>query len=454
MADGRLLAAGYSSDYYYEWDDAYDRLPQLLRFNTDGSLDRKFDVGHVTIVCSGVAGLLLRADGSLLIGDDTGIYASLDGAAQQTFGVGGTAADEYWQPHAPLCTGMRSFATDQAGKLMRISAVALNDSQLGFVLDRLNDDGTKIEPSEQAPPVPLARLVGADAQFTGLNIPDSSITLSRPVESAADERVYVLFGFDWGDSTSADNHGKGWAIARFALGGLLDTGWGEGGVVVLGKRRGNLGITGNLTAAPTLLEPLPDGRVIAMSGDGVLTRLVGGQREGHGAINIEARRDFLEDAGQISLEVTRTGGTAAAVSVEYSTTVFDGAGAATSGADFTAVSGRLDWADGDNSPREIAIPILQDSQFEGPEQFAVDIRSPSANAVLLNSRIIMKIADDDTSSTPPPPTSQPPPPPQATASSGGGAADGLTLAMLFSLVAASVAGRRRARRGLPEFALS
>jgi hypothetical protein len=181
--------------------------------------------------------------------------------------------------------------------------------------------------------------------------------------------------------------------------------------------------------------------------------LVGGQREGHGAISIEARRDFLEDAGQVSLEVTRTGGTAAAVSVEYSTTLFDGAGAATSGADFTAVSGRLDWADGDNSPREIAIPILQDTQFEGREQFAVDIRSLSGNAVLLNTRIIMEIGDDDTSTTPPPPTSQPPPP-QATASSGGGAADRLTLAMLFSLVAASVAGRRRARRGLAEFALS
>ena len=71
---------------------------------------------------------------------------------------------------------------------------------------------------------------------------------------------------------------------------------------------------------PTLLEPLADGRIVALTPNGVLTRLLGGQREGHGAINIASGLDVVEDAVQISIEVTRTGGSAGAVSVEYSAT--------------------------------------------------------------------------------------------------------------------------------------
>ncbi len=434
MPDGRLLVAGYSGDFYYEWDDAYDRLPQLLRFNADGSLDRKVDLGQVTYVCSGIVGLHLRADGSLLVGDDTGIHALLDDAALHTFGVDGTAGDEYWSSHSQICTGMRGFAADDVGELLRISEVVMNDDQLGFVLDRLHDNGTRIEPSVQAPPVPLAKLVG-DARFARL--PIDSIAVSRPIYSAADERVYVLFGFGWGDSASGNDFGSGWAIARFAKDATLDTGWGEGGLVVLEKGSG-----GYRDTVPTLLEPLPDGRIVAMSANGVLTRLFGGQREGHGAINIDAGRILVEGAGQVSIKVTRTGGSAGAVSVEYSTIEFD----AKEGEDFTAVSGRLDWADGDTSPREIVIPILEDTLKESDQRFVVDIRSPLGGAVLLNTRALLAINDDDSSTPPPPPPPTTTTPPSAS-SGGGGATDGLTLILLISLIALGVAERRRKAEG-------
>jgi hypothetical protein len=120
--------------------------------------------------------------------------------------------------------------------------------------------------------------------------------------------------------------GEGGGSLRFATDGTLDTGWGDDGVVVLEK-----GGEGYWNTVPTLLEPLPDGRMIAMSANGVLTRLFGGQREGHGAINIDAGRDVSEDAGQVSIGVTRTGGSAGAVSVEYSATSYG----ATGGVDFS-----------------------------------------------------------------------------------------------------------------------
>ena len=429
LPDGHLLAAGFSASTVYGEGDL-DRLPQLLRLNADGSLDRNIGFGQGSNVCSGIAGLLVRTDGALLIGDDTGIYALLDDTVLQAFGVDGHVVDEHWYPYAG-CTGTRSFAANPSGELLTLSAVNLRDGQLGIALSRLQDNGTRVDGAAQAPPVPLARLVRDDARFTGLSV--YHIVTSRPVQNAEDDRVYVLFGFSW-SSASADDFGGGWAIARFAEDGTLDTGWGKGGVVVLEK-----GGHGYWNAVPTLLEPLPNGRIVAMSANGVLTRLFGGQREGHGAINLDAGRDYLEDAVQVSIEVTRSGGSKGAVSVEYSTTGDIDAERATEGRDFTAVNGRLDWADGDTSPREIVVPILEDTLRESDERFAVDIRSPSGGAVLLNTRALLGINDDlDTPASPPPPPPSPPP-----IDGGGGATDGLTLILLISLIVLSVARRRR-----------
>jgi uncharacterized delta-60 repeat protein len=449
MPDGQLLAAGYSASNngHAYGDDSYDRSPQLLRFNTDGSIERKFDLYQFFAdnpVCAGITGLLVRPDGSLLVGDDAGISAFVGDSALQTFGVDGGAADEYWYPWAG-CTGLRSFAATPGGELLTVSAVNVRDGQRGFGLNRLHDDGTRIDGAVQAPPVPLGRLVGNDSRFADLSI--DHILTSRPMQSAVDDRVYVLFEFKWSVHYPGTDSGDGWAIARFATDGTLDTGWGANGVVVLEK-----GDQGNWDTVPTLLEPLPDGKIVAMSANGVLTRLFGGQRVGHGAINIDAARGVGEDAGQVSIEVTRTGGSAGAVSVEYSSTISDVyAEPAIEGKDFTAVNGRLDWADGDTSPREIVIPILENTLKEDYEQFAVEVRSPSGGAVLLGTRAIVGISDDGDTSTPPPTDGgggSPPPPGPSESSGGGGATDAATLILLSSLIGLSAARRRR-RDALP-----
>ena len=187
------------------------------------------------------------------------------------------------------------------------------------------------------------------------------------------------------------------------------------------------GDQGNWDTAPTLLEPLPDGKIVAMSANGVLTRLFGGQREGHGAINIDAARDVREDEVQISIEVTRTGGSAGAVSVEYSSSISDVyAEPAIEGKDFTAVNGRLDWADGDTSPREIVVPILEDTLKEDYEQFAVEVRSPSGGAVILNTRAIVAINDDGDTLT-------------STGGGGGGGGGGVEVVVSPSSLIATIA---------------
>ena len=426
MPDGRLLAAGFSADnnghdYGFEWSD---RRPQMVQFNADGSLDRTVDLrqfnGHAS-VCAGITGLFPRTDGSLLVGDDTGIYAFLDDEALQTFGVHGGAHDEHWSPDGDHCLGLRSFAVTPGGDLLTVSVFNLPDGQLGFALNRLQGDGSQSAGTTPAPPVPLVVLLSQDVRFAAISRV-YHILMSPPVRSAADDRVYVLFEF-------ASDVGEGWAIVRFATDGTLDTGWGTKGVVGLAKEP----YTFYWTTVPTLLRPLPDGRVVAMSGNGVLTRLYGGQREGHGALNIGGGGESGEDADQVSIQVTRTGGSAGAVSVLYAATDQG----ATAGDDYSEVSGRLDWADGESSPREIVVPILDDTVHEDDEHFAVSIRLPSGGAVLLNTMALVTIDDDDKAASPPPP------PPPASGSGGGGATDGFTLVFLFALVTLGLAGSAR-----------
>jgi len=55
---------------------------------------------------------------------------------------------------------------------------------------------------------------------------------------------------------------------------------------------------------------------------------------------------------------------------------------ATAGVDYTPVTGRFDWADGDSSVRQIAVPILPDSLDESPELFEFVLESPEGGAGL------------------------------------------------------------------------
>jgi parallel beta-helix repeat protein len=105
-----------------------------------------------------------------------------------------------------------------------------------------------------------------------------------------------------------------------------------------------------------------------------------------------AEKPASEHGGSVTLNVFRgVGGSAGTVTVDYATV----SGTATAGADFTAVSGTLTFADGEIS-KFITIPILQDSIFEGPEQFTVVLSSPTGGAGLGSPATgVVTISDDD-----------------------------------------------------------
>lgn len=84
-----------------------------------------------------------------------------------------------------------------------------------------------------------------------------------------------------------------------------------------------------------------------------------------------------QSAGAATLSVTRTGGMKGAVSVNYATAD----GTAKAGTDYTAESGTLTFANNDQTPKTITVPITQEGA-DATEAFSVNLSSPTAGATL------------------------------------------------------------------------
>ena len=80
----------------------------------------------------------------------------------------------------------------------------------------------------------------------------------------------------------------------------------------------------------------------------------------------------LKNAGNASLNVTRSGGSTGPVSVSYATAN----GSASAGADYTAVTGLLNWLDGDTMPKTISIPVTNTPTIGASKNLTVTLSSP------------------------------------------------------------------------------
>jgi CSLREA domain-containing protein len=101
--------------------------------------------------------------------------------------------------------------------------------------------------------------------------------------------------------------------------------------------------------------------------------------------------DVREDAGAVTVTVTRGYGTHGTVSVDFATAD----GSAIAGSDYLAVAGTLTFAEGEYV-KTFAVPILNDSAFEGPEAFSVVLSNPRRGATFgLRNTMTVNILDDD-----------------------------------------------------------
>ncbi len=107
---------------------------------------------------------------------------------------------------------------------------------------------------------------------------------------------------------------------------------------------------------------------------------------------VAATASVNEGAGTITLEVSRTGGSAGPITVDYASAD----GTAVAPGDYGAVSGQLSWTDGDAANKQIVVPIVDDSDTEGNETFTVTL-SDLAAAVFVGSpaTVTVTILDDE-----------------------------------------------------------
>src|SRR5262249_11395304 len=97
-----------------------------------------------------------------------------------------------------------------------------------------------------------------------------------------------------------------------------------------------------------------------------------------------------ESAGVATIAVTRTGGTAGGVTVDFATAD----GTAQAGSDYTARSGQLTFNAGEIS-KLVAGAILNDAVREGDETFTLTLSNPGGGAVLGPARVATVTIKDD-----------------------------------------------------------
>ena len=99
-----------------------------------------------------------------------------------------------------------------------------------------------------------------------------------------------------------------------------------------------------------------------------------------------------ENGGNATITVRRSGGSVGAVSVAYASSN----GSAIAGSDYTAVSGTLNWANGDAANKTFAVPITDDSLAEAGETVTLTLSSPGGGATLGTTKTSsLTITDND-----------------------------------------------------------
>lgn len=108
---------------------------------------------------------------------------------------------------------------------------------------------------------------------------------------------------------------------------------------------------------------------------------------------VKATTSVLENSGQLSMTVMRAGGTAAVTTVAYAAEN----GTATSGSDYSSVSGTLQFNPGETN-KTLLVPIINDAAVEPTETFTLALSSPTGGAqVGTISTLTASVVDNDSS---------------------------------------------------------
>ena len=117
----------------------------------------------------------------------------------------------------------------------------------------------------------------------------------------------------------------------------------------------------------------------------------GGSPAPPGTIQLLATSHDAAEGSVVNVLVARSGGSAGAASVDFATADET----AVAGADYTAASGTLTWADGTSGNQTISIPVTDDDAAEFMETFSVALSNVSVATLGANSSATVSIIDGD-----------------------------------------------------------
>jgi len=99
-----------------------------------------------------------------------------------------------------------------------------------------------------------------------------------------------------------------------------------------------------------------------------------------------------EDSGEVRVRVLREGGSAGPVSARCQPA---SVGSASQGSDYTISADSLTWEDGDDSPRECRLAIIDDAAVEGTETVVLELADAEGAPIGSPSSFTLTISDND-----------------------------------------------------------
>jgi len=156
-------------------------------------------------------------------------------------------------------------------------------------------------------------------------------------------------------------------------------------------------VEGDETIALTL--SLPSGGAQLGSQSAAVLTIVDNDAPAAGTLQFSSPTySVIEDAGTATITVTRTGGSAGAVSVNVTNPA--GGTATGGGTDYTFTPATLNWAAGDAAPKTFTVAIVNDASVEASETINLQLGGATGGAVVgTTGAAVLTIVDNDSAGT-------------------------------------------------------
>lgn len=343
--DGKVLV----SEMFYMTATNGSKLPALIRFNSDGSIDNTFAVFTNTPYR-----MALQSDGKILIAQT--IYWNPYPGSNTVYRLNSDGTRDPSFTQVNIAGWVNTFSLQDANIIIGGYIFRVNGINSGWVA-RLNANGQ------------LDTSFHSDAYDYGNGV----ITAIPQVGGKV-----LIAGTFWNTGSSNRN------LARLNPNGSRDTTYASTGA----------------NSYVYALASQPDGKVLVggefttISGASVprLARLTGDSDAGPGTVVFDSPTvEVFENAGSVTLTVNRIWGKQGDVTVNYQTQ----AGSAVADSDYEEQSGILVFHDGETT-KNLTVPINDDSFIEDLESFQVMLSEPGGGVIVgAQSNCVVKILDDD-----------------------------------------------------------